>query len=466
MIHDDLAFTPAIEQAKLIRSKAVSPLELVELYLERIDRLDSHLGSYYSVASDRAIAEAKAKTEQLAQITDLDELPPFFGVPLSIKDLAPVKDLPWSRGIYALRNDIADFDVGVVTRLKQAGFVILGKTATSELGSLPYTEPPGFAPTRNPWNLDYTPGGSSGGAAAAVAAGLCPVAQASDGGGSVRGPAACCGLVGLKPSRGRISCYPAGERLMGLATSGVLARTVADAAALLDVMSGYSPGDPYWLPDPDPSFLEAARQQPGSLRVGFATEFAGMRRVDVEWEAAVLQTVRRLEQAGHHVEPIALDFQEIVAPFIKVWMSSVMTCGAPPDILSPMNRWIANQTLPIGDFVQALNQLHVCARRIVAHFEAIDVLVLPTYTHAPIRIGEWADLSPEDTLAKIIDWIVPCPPFNATGQPAIAIPAGFDGQGLPLSVQLVGKPGDELTIVTLAAQLEQIAGWGDRYPTF
>jgi amidase len=466
MIHDDLAFTPAIEQAKLIRSKAVSPLELVELYLQRIDRLDSHLGSYYSVASDRAIAEAKAKTEQLAQITDLDELPPFFGVPLSIKDLAPVKDLPWSRGIYALRNDIADFDVGVVTRLKQAGFVILGKTATSELGSLPYTEPPGFAPTRNPWNLDYTPGGSSGGAAAAVAAGLCPVAQASDGGGSVRGPAACCGLVGLKPSRGRISCYPAGERLMGLATSGVLARTVADAAALLDVMSGYSPGDPYWLPDPDPSFLEAARQQPGSLRVGFAKEFAGMRRVDVEWEAAVLQTVRRLEQAGHHVEPIALDFQEIVAPFIKVWMSSVMTCGAPPDILSPMNRWIANQTLPIGDFVQALNQLHVCARRIVAHFEAIDVLVLPTYTHAPIRIGEWADLSPEDTLAKIIDWIVPCPPFNATGQPAIAIPAGFDGQGLPLSVQLVGKPGDELTIVTLAAQLEQIAGWGDRYPSF
>jgi amidase len=466
MTHDDLAFTPAIEQAKLIRSKAVSPLELVELYLQRIDRLDSHLGSYYSVASDRAIAEAKAKTEQLAQITDLDELPPFFGVPLSIKDLAPVKDLPWSRGIYALRNDIADFDVGVVTRLKQAGFVILGKTATSELGSLPYTEPPGFSPTRNPWNLDYTPGGSSGGAAAAVAAGLCPVAQASDGGGSVRGPAACCGLVGLKPSRGRISCYPAGERLMGLATSGVLARTVADAAALLDVMSGYSPGDPYWLPDPDPSFLEAARQQPGSLRVGFATEFAGMRRVDVEWEAAVLQTVRRLEQAGHHVEPIALDFQEIVAPFIKVWMSSVMTCGAPPDILSPMNRWIANQTLPIGDFVQALNQLHVCARRIVAHFEAIDVLVLPTYTHAPIRIGEWADLSPEDTLAKIVDWIVPCPPFNATGQPAIAIPAGFDGQGLPLSVQLVGKPGDELTIVTLAAQLEQIAGWGDRYPTF
>jgi amidase len=466
MTHDDLAFTPAVEQAKLIRSKAVSPLELVELYLQRIDRLDSRLGSYYNVASDRAIAEAKAKTEQLAQTTDPHELPPFFGVPLSIKDLAPVKDLPWSRGIYALRNEIADFDVGVVTRLKQAGFVILGKTATSELGSLPYTEPPGFAPTRNPWNLDYTPGGSSGGAATAVAAGLCPVAQASDGGGSVRGPAACCGLVGLKPSRGRISCYPAGERLMGLATSGVLARTVADAAALLDVMSGYSPGDPYWLPDPDPSFLEAARQQPGSLRVGFATEFAGMRRVDVEWEAAVLQTVKRLEKAGHHVEPIALDFQEIVAPFIKVWMSSVMTCGAPPDILSPMNRWIATQSLPISDFVQALNQLHVISRRIVAHFEAIDVLVLPTYTHAPIRIGEWTDLPPEETLAKIVEWIVPCPPFNATGQPAIAIPAGFDEQGLPLSVQLVGKPGDESTIVTLAAQLEQMAGWGDRYPSF
>ncbi|MGB3240579.1 MAG: amidase, partial [Geitlerinemataceae cyanobacterium] len=186
----DLAFTPAVEQAKLIRTKAVSPLELVELYLERIDRLDKTLGSYFTVTADRAIADATAKTEQLTNTENPDDLPPFFGVPIPIKDLAAVKDVPWSLGVAALRQQVANFDTGVVSRIKQAGFVILGKTATSQLGALPYTEPPGFPPARNPWNLDYTPGGSSGGAAAAVAAGLCPVAQGSDGGGSVRGPAA------------------------------------------------------------------------------------------------------------------------------------------------------------------------------------------------------------------------------------------------------------------------------------
>src|SRR4028119_2321520 len=235
----DLAFTPALEQAQLIRQREVSPLELVELYLERIQRLDSQLGSYFTVMSELALADAKVKTEQLAQSTNASELPPFFGVPISIKDLNAVAGVRCTYGTPALMDNIATYDEGVVARIKQAGFIIIGKTATSELGSFPYTEPIGFPAARNPWNLNYTPGGSSGGAAAAVAAGLCPIAQGSDGGGSIRTPAACCGLVGIKPARGRVSHAPVGDRISGIATNGSIGRTVADAAAMLDVMSGY-----------------------------------------------------------------------------------------------------------------------------------------------------------------------------------------------------------------------------------
>src|SRR4028118_1261494 len=200
--HLDLAFASALEQAQLIRRREVSPLELVELYLERIQCLDRQLGSYFTVAAEQALADAKAKTEQLSK-SDISELPPFFGVPIAIKDLNSVEGIRCTYGTPVLMDKIAAYTDGVVMRIKHAGFTILGKTATSELASLPYIEQPGFPPTRNPWNLDYTAGGSSGGAAAAVAAGLTSIAQGSDAGGSIRGPAFCCGLVGVKPARAR-----------------------------------------------------------------------------------------------------------------------------------------------------------------------------------------------------------------------------------------------------------------------
>jgi amidase len=266
----DLAFTPALDQAHLVRAGEVSPLELTELYLDRIEQFNPLLGCYFHVMAEQAIADAKAKTEYLTQHPDT--LPPFFGVPISIKDLNPVAGVPCSYGIRAARNRIATADDGIIPSLREAGFILLGKTATSQLGTLPYTEPPGFAPARNPWNPDFTPGGSSGGGAAALAAGLCAIAQGSDGGGSLRGPAFCCGLVGMKPSRGRISFAPVGERLNGLATNGPLGRTVADTAALLDVMAGYTVGDPYWLPNPDTSFYDLSQRSPTGLKVALITE--------------------------------------------------------------------------------------------------------------------------------------------------------------------------------------------------
>ncbi|MEO9126937.1 MAG: amidase, partial [Microcoleus sp.] len=335
-----------------------------------------------------------------------------------------------------------------------AGFNILGKTATSQIGSLPYTEPPGFRPARNPWNLAYTPGGSSGGSAAAVAAGLCAIAQGSDGGGSIRGPASACGLVGIKPSRGRVSWAPVGDYLSGISANGPLARTVADAAALLDVMSGYTTGDPYWLPDPNPRFLEACGEKLGKLRIAFSTSIAPVGEAAPVCQQAVLDTVKLLADLGHEVEPGCPDFTGLIEPFTVIWQSGAAASGIPGQVLEPMNRWLLERTVSAGEYLRAVNQMQVISRRIVGFFENFDVLVLPTYMHSPIRIGEWADLSCEETLQRIINWVAPCPPFNASGLPAIALPAILDDNGLPVGIQIIGRPAAEATLIALAAQIE------------
>ena len=450
----DRAFTPALQLAESIRAREVSPLEIVNLYLERIDRLNPELGSYFTVTADRAIDLAKSQTEQLAGLNKSQELPPFFGVPIGIKDLTPVAGVPCTYGTQALLGNISSYSESVVWRIEAAGFNILGKTATSQIGSLPYTEPEGFPPARNPWNLDYTPGGSSGGSGAAVAAGLCAIAQGSDGGGSIRGPASCCGLVGIKPSRGRVSWAPVGDYLSGLSANGPLARTVADAAALLDVISGYTTGDPYWLPDSNPTFLEASRQELGKLRIAFSTSISPVGEAAAICQQAVLETVKLLTDLGHDVEPGCPDFTGLIEPFTAIWQSGVAASGIPGPALEPMNRWLLERTISAGEYLRAVNQMQVISRRIVGFFEKFDVLVLPTYMHSPIRVGEWADLSFEETLQRIINWIAPCPPFNASGLPAIALPAILDNNGLPVGIQIIGPPAAEATLIALAAQME------------
>jgi amidase len=450
----DRAFTPALQLAESIRAREVSPLEIVNLYLERIDRLNPELGSYFTVTADRAIELASSQTEQLAGLNKSQELPPFFGVPIGIKDLTPVAGVPCTYGTQALLGNISSYSESVVWRIEAAGFNILGKTATSQIGSLPYTEAEGFPPARNPWNLDYTPGGSSGGSAAAVAAGLCAIAQGSDGGGSIRGPASCCGLVGIKPSRGRVSWAPVGDYLSGISANGPLARTVADAAALLDVISGYTTGDPYWIPDSTPTFLEASRQKPGKLRIAFSTDIPPVGEAEDICQQAVLETVKLLTDLGHDVEPGCPDFTGLIEPFIAIWQSGAAASGIPGPALEPMNRWLLERTISAGEYLRAVNQMQVISRRIVGFFEKFDVLVLPTYLHSPIRVGEWADLSCEETLQRIINWIAPCPPFNASGLPAIALPAILDNNGLPVGIQIIGRPAAEATLIGLAAQME------------
>lgn len=450
----DLAFTPALEQAGLIRRREISPLELVRVYLERIERLNPTLGSFFTVMAEQAIADATAKTELLAGLQS-GELPPFFGVPISIKDLTPVEGVACSYGVKVLRDRLATEDSGTVRRIKQAGFVLLGKTATSEVGSTPYTEPHGFPPARNPWNPDFTPGGSSGGAAASVAAGLSPIAHGSDGGGSIRGPAFCCGLVGIKPSRGRVSHAPVGDRLNGLSTDGPLAHTVADAAALLDVMAGHTLGDPYWLPDPDASFLAATQRTLKPLRVGFTTDLLPIGSADELCTQAVLETVHRLEALGHHAEPVSLNLTDLAEPLVTVWQTGV-DVGVPWFLMGKLNRWLLRRSRrrSAGQYLQAVAKMQTAARSLVATLDPFDVVVLPVFLHSTIRVGEWAKLRPAQIFEKVVHWVAPSPIINATGQPAIALPTGFTPAGLPIGVQLVGRPADEETLIALAAQLE------------
>jgi amidase len=257
-----------------------------------------------------------------------------------------------------------------------------------------------------------------------------------------------------------------GERLNGMATIGPLARTVADAAALLDVMSGYVTGDPYWLPDPNPSFLAATTQQLSPLRVAFVTALPPLGEADSVCQQAVQQTVQLLSELGHLVEPAALDLTDLIEPFTTIWQTSVAASGIPGELLQPMNRWLLERTTSTGDYLRAVSQTHMIARRIVAFFDSVDVLVLPTYMHQPILVSEWASLSPEETLKKVIHWIAPCPPFNASGQPAIALPTGFDSNGLPISVQLVGRPAAEATLIALTTQIEAVRPWSQHRPAF
>lgn len=462
---NDLAFTPALELTQLIRKKEISPLELTQLSLQRIAEIDDKLGSFSYIAQEEALTDAKKKTEELVNLQDTSELPPFFGIPTAIKDLYAVQGMPCSYGSPVLKDNIADYDSGFVSRIKQAGFVIVGKTATSEFGSLPYTEPLGLPPCRNPWNLDYTAGGSSGGAAAAVAAGLIPIAAGSDGGGSIRGPAFCCGLVGLKPSRGRISNAPVGDYQAGIATMGCLTRNVTDTAALLDILAGYITGDPYWLPNPPYSFLEATQKPTGKLKIAFATsvipggEAAPIIKKQVEDIAVILTSM------GHSLSEGCPDFSPLVEPFTTIWKAGVTMAPIPDETLNPMNRWLKESASTLGEYLQAVHQMQIISRQIVAFFDYVDVLLLPTYLQPPIKVGQWADLTPAETLNKIINWISPCPPFNASGQPAIAIPTGFTNDGLPIGVQLIGKPAAETTLLNLAYEIEQIKDWTKQKPS-
>ena len=451
MLEETWAVVPALDQLEAIASRRIKPTELVALYYDRIARLDPDLNAF--VLPTRELAESQAVAAE-KRISRGERLGLLQGLPISIKETAALAGYRNSLGSRAFETSIAQVDSFAIGRLKEEGAVILGKTNAPEFGTRPVTEGPMFPPARNPVDPTRTAGGSSGGAAAAVAAGLCALSHGGDGGGSIRIPASCCGVVGLKPSRGRISSGPLlGEDWAGLATSGVIARTVADVALGLDAMSGHLPGDPYWADVTEP-FLPAARRPPSTLRVGWTVDAPGA--VDPEVAAAVESVANALSRLGHRVTRTRPD----LGPFRPlIQLLAVTAVGAlpiqQPELLDPLNR-LMFEVAPSSsavDYLKTLTQLHQQARRLVASWNEIDVLLTPTLTYPAPKIGGIGK-NVETASDEFLDWLSFTHPFNCTGQPAISLPLSTSKCGLPIGIQLVGRPRDEYTILSLGAQLE------------
>lgn len=484
-----IAFASVAQQRQWLREGDLSPLELTHVYLDRIGRLDSRLGSYFSVMAEAAIADAQRKTEGLVQARhggNLQAFPSLWGIPVAVKDLNAVAGAPQSYGVAALKARIAETDDALVSQLRQSGCILLGKTAIAQLASWPYSEPPGFLPCRNPWNLAHTAGGSSGGAAAAVAAGLCSLSQGSDGGGSLRTPAFCCGVVAIKPSRGRVAPNLLGDAMGGLAVNGPLGRSVADAATLLDALVGTQGGEG-GSPNDLPAFGTAATApmtpeaialgpdwspERRPLQVAYTQQIHPFEAVSAPCARAVRTVVSTLAAAGAEVQEIALSCEAWIEPFTVLWRAEVAAAGIPRSLLEPMNQWLLDQGDDAGTYVRSRLLLQTLGRSLLAQLAPFDVVVLPPCSQPAIPIQAWAALPPEAAMAQIIQWIAPSPLFNVTGQPVVSLPTGQTELGLPLGVQLVGRAADETNLIRLAAFLEQQLDlppftdidrrWGDR----
>lgn len=457
-----LAFAPAVELARMVRAREVSPVELVDGYLDRIERLDGRLNSI--VTLDERVREAARAAE--ARAGDADT-PPFHGVPIAIKDLHLTEGLRTTFGTSSLADFVPTIDEESVRRIRAAGFLVMGKTNVPELGSVPVTESALLGPCRNPWDTTRTPGGSSGGAAAALAAGLVPVAHGSDGGGSIRIPAAHCGVFGLKPARGRISHAPLfGDQVVGLSTSGPVARHVEDAAALLDVMAGYVPGDPYWAPPPTRPFVEEARTDPSALRVGLITS-SPLTDFHAEAVAATESAGRLLQDLGHDVDAFSVPVEaEAIEHFEVVWTASIASVPLDPATLEPFNAGLHERgcAYSAARLLQAVTALQLITRDVVRASLPYDVVMSPTMSEPPLPIGAMDGLDVDGAFARAAAYVGFTPVANITGQPSMSLPLSWSEEGLPLGVMVTGRPADEVTLLRLAGQLQRHADWSGRRP--
>lgn len=472
--HQDLHDLTALQQGALVRAGEITPRALVEHHLARIEGLDpgspgvEPLGAFVTVTAEQALARADA----LLRAGRPDDAGPLWGVPSAIKDLQPTAGVPTSFGSPVYEGHVPETSDQVVLSMEGAGLVSLGKTSTPELGSPCYTEPEGHPAAVTPWDRTRMAGGSSGGAAAAVAAGLVPLAQGSDGGGSIRIPASCCGIVGLKPSRGRVSGAPTYGDPVGLATPGSLARTVRDAAALLDVLAGRRPGDPSWAPPPATTFLDACERPPGRLRVALLTEPL---IADPEVDPACLQAVddaaRLLERLGHDVEPIARPLpRAAVADFETCWAVLTALSPVPPErahLLRPLTAWLAARGHAVSgpDFGLAIGALRRHAAAALEALAPYDIVLSPTLAAPPLPVGALRDdadpAADFEAQKRFTPWTSA---WNVTGMPAISLPLHWTDDGLPVGVMLAARPAEDALLLGLAAQVEAAAPWGQRRP--
>ena len=470
MTANQLMLRPAHELAALVRSGEVTAAELVDASLARIDALQPQVNAFVDVDHDGARATAAA-------IGPGDERP-FAGVPIAIKNNRAVSGLRLTTGAALSGDFVAPRDHNVTRRLRAAGFVIVGTTTLPEWGILPVTEGRRFGPTRNPWDLDHTPGGSSGGSAAAVAAAMVPLAHGNDGGGSLRIPAACCGLVGLKPQRGRISLAPdVGEQF--LVVDGVLTRTVRETALLLDVLAGTEPGDSSWAPPPREPFTDSAAREPGRLRIGVTT-LTPLLETDLHpaCARAVQDAALLLERLGHEVEEVRPPWQQpgLLELFTHAFgpaicasiASAAMLHGRAPqeEDMEPLSwaLWTFCQEISAVQAVVAGYRLQALGRAITTWAAPYDALLTPALAQPPLPIGELDPCGPDPlgTFGRSGHFTPYSAISNVTGSPAISLPLYQHNDGLPLGVQLIGRPAQEGALLALAAQIEGAVSWAGR----
>jgi amidase len=460
----------ALEAAAAVRRKEVSPVELVEHALARIAGLDDQIGAFVTVTADTARDQARAAE---AAVTAGDDLPPLHGVPTAIKDLEFTKGVVTKFGSRTMADFVPDFDDNIVTLLRAAGTISVGKTATPEFGLPCYTETDIGPPARTPWDTSRLAGGSSGGAAAAVASGFIPIAQGSDGGGSIRIPASLCGLVGLKPSRGRVSKGPMDLDSSRLSVLGPLARTVRDAAAFLDAVAIPQPGDPDLLPSlaAGETYLDWCEREPGPLRLGRFAESPIDAELDPQVRAAWEQASTLLAGLGHEIEDVAPPIPpEAVPAFETVWAVSAATIPIDPaqeNQLRPLTRHLRERGRAISgpDFANALGLLGLYSRQGITATAHLDAVLVPSLAMLPRPIG-W--FTQDDDPAADFERQKRFTPFtalyNTTGQPAISLPLYESEEGLPIGMMLVGRLGGEAALLSLAAQVEATLPWHDRRP--
>jgi amidase len=462
--------------AELVRDKEIEASELVEEAIARIERHDETLNAVVHKGFEIGRQAAKAVDEG-------KQGGPFAGVPFLLKDIGAIcEGLTVQFGSRFLAGFAPPVDDELVRRYKAAGTCILGVTNAPEFGLLPFTEPLAYGPCHNPWDPAHSTGGSSGGAAAAVAAGIVPMAHANDGGGSIRIPASCCGLVGMKPTRARISQGPyVGEALGGLVNHHVVSRTVRDSAAMLDATAGPMPGDPQMAPLPEGSFLAAAMKPPESLRIAFRRTDLEDKAIDPEVASAVCSTAELLRDLGHQVEeasPEGLSEEAFAGPFQVLWSAGAVTqidlfarlTGKPIDwdLFEPATRafYEDGQRYSAADYIAAWDTLQGLGRQLGRFFEGYDVLLMPTLASAPAKLGTF-DVRRTDIdglYAELTRYVPYTPLFNGTGQPAISLPLQQSSSGLPLGMMFVGRFGAEELLYSLASQLEEALPWKERRP--
>jgi len=466
----ELAYAGIARQAQLIASGEISSVELLDLYLERIGRLNPRLNAFRVVFAERARLEAGQADARHGAGGDSGKRP-LLGVPIAVKDDIDVAGELTTFGTNA-QDEPAPADAEVVRRLREAGAVIIGKTTVPELMMWPFTETATFGATRNPWDLQRAPGGSSGGSAAAVAAGLVGAALGSDGAGSIRIPAAWCGLFGLKPQRGRVSMAPNARGWHGLSVKGVLTRRVADTALFHDVASGVIEIDADRAPPPEVPFATAAATAPGSLRIAYSTSVppGAVVKLDADARRAFEDTVELLRSLGHQLSEREPDYGAGAIPAVVVrylrGIHDAATALAHPERLERRTRAMARLggLIPQSLLERSLAAEAQFARRLNSVLEDNDVLLTPATAQPPPRIGQLQGRGALWTLNAVAGWVPFNGVWNVTGQPAASVPAGFGADGLPRAVQLVGRANDEATLLSLAGQIEAERPWAQLRP--